>query len=410
MEDEGHEVQLADVAEITSGKRPAAVVKVACPAFPVPVIGGGGPSGFTSEALFSDGALITGRVGTLGKLFAVEGPCWPSDNSLVIRPRSVGATDPTFLRYAVTAVISGAANMNRGAANPLITQGDLGRLLIHHPSIADQRVIGGILRSLDDKIELNRRMNQALEEIARALFNSWFVDFEPVRDKAEGRQPSGMDPGTAALFPASFETLQNGRIPSGWRFAPLDEVAEFRNGLAMQRFPPHGNESLPVVKIAELNRGNTTGADRASAGLDPAYVVDSGDVLFSWSGSLMAKIWCGGRGALNQHLFKVTSKSLPRWFYYFWLLEHLPDFQLIAAGKATTMGHIQRHHLHEALVAVPPQPLLDFGSRVIEPLLSRIVLGNAESGTLQTLRDALLPKLLSGALRATGGPGELQDA
>ena len=183
------------------------------------------------------------------------------------------------------------------------------------PPLAEQKAIAAVLGAPDDKFELNRRMSATLESIARALFQSWFVDSNPAER------------------------------PKDWREVSLDSIATFLNGLALQKFPPAADDSLPVIKIAQLRKGATDGADRASSKLPPEYIIEDGDVLFSWSGSLEVELWCGGRGALNQHLFKVTSSKFPKWFYFLWTRHHLPDFRATAAGKATTMGHIQRHHL-----------------------------------------------------------------
>ena len=106
--------------------------------------------------------------------------------------------------------------------------------------------------------------------------------------------------------------------------------------------------------LAQLRAGSAKGAEQANTRVPPDYVIDDGDLIFSWSGSLLVELWCGGKGALNQHLFKVTSAKAPKWFCFQWLRYYLPDFQAIAADKATTMGHIRRHHLTEALVVVPP--------------------------------------------------------
>ena len=266
------------------------------------------------------------------------------------------------------------------------------------PSLLTQRAIANILGTLDDKIELNRRMNETLEAMARAFFKSWFVDFDPVRAKTEGRDP-GLPKSLAGLFPDSFEDSELGEIPKGWEVRGIDEIARFLNGLALQKFPPKNSRSLPVIKIAQLRTGNIAGADVASADLDSDYVVDDGDVLFSWSGSLMCVLWTGGRGALNQHLFKVTSAEFPKWFYYLWIHQHLADFRHIAAGKATTMGHIQRHHLSDAKVVVPGRDTLKTASHALSPLVERIITTRIESRTLAALRDALLPKLISGELR-----------
>jgi type I restriction enzyme, S subunit len=121
------------------------------------------------------------------------------------------------------------------------------------PSIDEQRAIAHILGTLDDKIELNRRMNETLEAMARAIFKSWFVDFDPVRAKAEGRDP-GRPEYIAQLFPDHFESCELGEIPAGWKVKALDKVAHFLNGLALQKYPPEGDKYLSVIKIAELRK------------------------------------------------------------------------------------------------------------------------------------------------------------
>lgn len=256
------------------------------------------------------------------------------------------------------------------------------------------------LRVLDDRIDNLRQTNTTLEAIAQAMFKSWFVDFDPVRAKADGREPEGMDAATAALFPSEFEDSELGPIPKGWRVCPLDSIADYLNGLALQKYPPESDaEFLPVIKIAQLRAGHTNGADRASARLKPEYIVEDGDVLFSWSGSLEVEVWCGGRGALNQHLFKVTSTEVPKWFYYFATRLHLPSFRDTAAHKATTMGHIQRRHLTEAKIALPPPDVMEALSAVAAPLFERRIDNALQTRTLTKLRDTLLPRLISGKLR-----------
>jgi type I restriction enzyme S subunit len=286
-----------------------------------------------------------------------------------------------------------------GSTMPKLTQANMNRIPVVRPPQAHQERIAHILGSLDDKIELNRRMNETLEAMARALFKSWFVDFDPVRAKAEGRQPSGMDAETAKLFPSEFEQSELGDIPKGWRVAALDEIADFRNGLALQNFRPvEGEQRLPVVKIAQLRTGSPDSGEWARADIDPSCVLQDGDVVFSWSGSFTVVVWCGGRAALNQHLFRVTSSTHPKWFYLHWLLEHLSEFQLIASAKATTMGHIQRHHLTAAKCVVPPRGVLGSATSLFEGLLMRRVTADLEARTLAATRDGLLPKLLSGEL------------
>ncbi len=275
--------------------------------------------------------------------------------------------------------------------------------------VREQQSIADALSALDSRIFLLRQTNATLESITQALFKSWFIDFDPVRAKAEGREPEGMDAAMAALFPAEFEESALGSIPKGWAVRSLDSFATYLNGLALQKYPPESEEEfLPVIKIAQLRAGHTSGSDKASAKLKPEYVVRDGDVLFSWSGSLEVEIWCGGDGALNQHLFKVTSKDVPKWFYYLATKHFLPGFRDIAAHKATTMGHIQRRHLSEARLPVPPEPVLQALSSVVAPLLERRVTGALQARDLAALRDSLLPRLIAGKLRLPEAPAEVE--
>jgi len=285
-----------------------------------------------------------------------------------------------------------------GATMPNLNTAILSATPFVQPSLPKQRAIARVLAALDDKIDLNRRMSGTLEALARALFKSWLVDFDPIRGTADGRD-LGLPKKLARLFPSAMEGSEIGDVPRGWEVRGLDSVARFVNGLALQKYPAMDGRALPVIKIAQLRAGSTVGADLASADIDPDFVVQDGDVLFSWSGSLMCTIWAGGTGALNQHLFKVNSTQHPKWLYYLWIQRHLADFRHIAAGKATTMGHIQRHHLSDAKVVVPPRELVEALDVILGPLLERSWRRLQESRTLAALRDTLLPRLISGKLR-----------
>jgi type I restriction enzyme S subunit len=274
-----------------------------------------------------------------------------------------------------------------------------------------QRRIASVLGSLDDKIELNRRMNRTLERMAQALFKSWFIDFDPVRAKADSDPTAGGLPDhLAALFPDRLVDSELGEIPEGWEVKALDEIAHYLNGLACQKHPPvEGRKSLPVIKIRELRQGITANSDRASADVATKYIVEDGDILFSWSGSLLVSIWCNGRGVLNQHVFKVTSGMYPKWYFYHGTKHHLEEFQRIAAGKATTMGHIQRHHLSSAKLAVPGDDILKAASEVLGAAIDRRINAMRQARTLALLRDTLLPKLLSGELEVPKAEAAVEE-
>ena len=294
-------------------------------------------------------------------------------------------------------------------------EGTSGRQRVSWQAIADYEIpdfsslersgIGGVLSSIDNLISNNRRVNQALEVMARTLFKAWFVDFEPVRAKLEGRWQRGQSlPGLPAhlyeIFPDRLVESELGEVPEGWGMRSLDSIANYLNGLALQKFPPESDdEFLPVIKIAQLRAGNTKGADRASARIKPEYVVVDGDILFSWSGSLEVEVWNGGRGALNQHLFKVTSDTVPKWFYFFATRHHLQRFRAIAADKATTMGHIQRKHLTDARIAIASPEGMKIFDIAIAPLFDQLVSNAQQSRSLAQMRDSLLPRLISGELR-----------
>ena len=297
---------------------------------------------------------------------------------------------------------------NSGGSRRAITKAHIESFEIPLPPLNVQQAIAAALSALDDKIELNRRMNETLEAMAQAIFRDWFVDFGPVRRKMAGvTDPAAImgglspDPVTAAklanLFP---DTLGEDELPVGWSEKPLDQIADFLNGLALQKFPAQpGESSLPVIKIAELRGGISDKSNRASRDLPERYIIRDGDFLFSWSGSLMAKVWTEGEGALNQHLFKVSSTKYPQWFYARWVHHHMPEFQSIAASKATTMGHIQRGHLSSATTVCPPDNLFDEMSKVMDPLWQRAIHNDLQNLTLAETRDYLLPRLMSGEVR-----------
>lgn len=235
---------------------------------------------------------------------------------------------------------------------------------VNLPPLDQQKKIANILGSLDEKIELNRRMNETLEQLGQALFCHYFVD-----------------------NPAA----------KSWGKKPLDEIANFLNGLAMQKYPKiNGQRTLPVIKIREMSSGITDSTDIASANIPEEYIVHDGDLLFSWSGTLMVKFWSGGDGALNQHLFKVTSDKYPEWLYYYWTKYYLGQFISIAKSKATTMGHIQRKHLKQAEVIIPPN--IEEMTSKFTSIIDQIKTNLFEINSLVNIRSSLLPKLISGEI------------
>lgn len=339
------------------------------------------PSGKVTEFQEND-ILISNIRPYFKKIWKADRNGCCSNDVLCIRASNDVDTD--FLYYLLSQDLFFAYVMS-GAKGCKMPRGDKEQIMnweIVIPSEKeDQRRIASILSSLDRKIELNNKINADLEEMAQAIFKNWFVDFEPFKD-------------------GKFVDSELGMIPEGWKVGTLTEIASYMNGLAMQKFPPENNEdSLPVLKIKELGQGFCgTDSDRCSCNIKDECRIHNGDVIFSWSGTLLVDVWCGGDCGLNQHLFKVTSKDYPKWFYYYWTKHHLQEFIHIAKDKAVTLGHIKRGHLEEAMVAIPDNDSMEKAHELFEPILSKMISLRLENSRLSTLRDTLLPRLMSGEI------------
>ena len=273
---------------------------------------------------------------------------------------------------------------------PHLKKTDFDKLILPYPDRETQDYIGELYYSLSSKIETLRDQNQTLEELAQTLFKRWFVEFEFPNENGQPFKSSG----------GKMVESELGEIPEGWEIKPLSSIADYLNGLACQKYPVISDEEkLPVLKIKELGNGINDNTDWATSNVDEKYIIESGDVIFSWSGTLMLKIWDGERCVLNQHLFKVTSDAFPDWFIFQWTNFHLNHFIAVAKSKATTMGHIKRSHLDEAMCFVPTKGIFDQCNGAFTKILESFKNNNQEIQSLTQLRDTLLPKLMSGELR-----------
>jgi type I restriction enzyme S subunit len=285
-------------------------------------------------------------------------------------------TDYLFLYYLMVFKKRYIENMGTGTTFKEISGGAMKQIPVFVPSnIKEQKAISSILGALDDKIENNEKINNHLEQVARAFFKSWFIDFEPF----------------------------DGEMPIDWQVGNLTDIASYLNGLTMQRFRPmEGENGLPVLKIKELRQGICdSSSDLCSPSINPDYIVRDGDVIFSWSGSLLVDFWCGGDCGLNQHLFKVASQKYDKWFYYSWTHHHLERFIALAADKATTMGHIKRSDLENAKVLIPSERDYQEVGKLLTPVYEHLICNRIENRKLALLRDTLLPLLMSGELSVT---------
>jgi type I restriction enzyme S subunit len=270
------------------------------------------------------------------------------------------------------------------------------------PEMDEQRAIASVLTALDAKIELNGRMNETLEAIAGVIFKSWFVNFDPVRAKAEGRESSPAE-FIANAFPGNFVDSELGPIPSAWDVGALYDRADYINGLAFGAGDfSQGRVGLPVIKIGELKDGITSQTKFTLKDLDRKYRIKAGDILFAWSGSpdtsIDIFIWTGVDGWLNQHIFKIEVQHPEERVYVYFLLRFFkPVFIEVARNKQTTgLGHVTAQDLKRLKTPVPSKDALRAFNRVAEPLFQRAYCCRQESVTLRAIRDALLPKLMSG--------------
>ena len=185
-----------------------------------------------------------------------------------------------------------------------------------------------------------------------------------------------------------------------WEEATLLDIASYKNGLAMQKFRPEGDDpGLPVLKIKELGQGSCgPDAEMCRSNIDESVRIYDGDLVFSWSGTLLLDFWAGGDAGLNQHLFKVTSEKYPSWFVYMWTKYHMRRFIALAKDRATTMGHIKRSALAEAKVLIPSADGLNKLTEQMQPVVDQIIGLKVEARKLGELRDTLLPKLMSGEI------------
>lgn len=251
---------------------------------------------------------------------------------------------------------------------PSIKASDIENLEIDLPPIEEQKKIASVLLGLIRKMAYNIAINDNLQQQAQAIFEKEFL---------------------------AIQTL-----PEGWKQASLIDIADYQNGLAMQKYRPEDGEiGIPVLKIKELRQGCCDDSSEVcSPNIKRDYIIHDGDVVFSWSGSLLVDLWCGGICGLNQHLFKVTSTKYDKWFYYAWTKHHLNRFIAVAADKATTMGHIKRDELAKAEVLIPAKDDYKRIGELLKPTYGLIIANRIENKRLSETRDTLLPKLMSGEI------------
>jgi len=293
-----------------------------------------------------------------------------------------------------------------GSTMPILNKSSFSAIKIEIPSLLEQREIAALFASLDDRIALLRETNTTLEAIAQALFKSWFVDFDPVRAKQQGCEPEGMDASTAALFPDSFEESELGLVPNGWTTCPVYDLGTYINGAAYKAFDPNlARRGLPIIKIAELKAGVTLQTAYSDVAMPEKYRIQTGDILFSWSGnpdtSIDTFVWAYDQAWLNQHIFRVIPHAVKERSFLLRILKHLrPVFAELARNKQTTgLGHVTVSDLKHLQVIKPKKTVLEYFDKAVAPIHDTMFNNEKIIQNLIALRDTLLPRLISGQLR-----------
>jgi type I restriction enzyme S subunit len=283
------------------------------------------------------------------------------------------------------------ANVFVGSTVPSLRLDHITDLKLTFPSFIIQQKIAAVLSSLDSKIELNNKINAELEAMAKTLYDYWFVQFDFPDSDGKPYKTSGGK--------MVWNNELKREIPDGWEVGTLLDIADYMNGLPCQKFRPTSDEFYRVIKIREMNEGFSVNSEFVSPDIPEKAIIENGDVLFSWSASLDVKIWTGGKGALNQHIFKVSSQKFPKSFYFYQLLNYLQHFKMMDENRKTTMGHITQEHLQQSRISIPTKKLTLALDKIIAPIFNKKMVNEIENKTLSELRDWLLPMLMNGQVR-----------
>jgi type I restriction enzyme S subunit len=330
---------------------------------------------------------ITGDGVTFGRSCIVPErvlPACVNQHVSIIRPNR-RECDPGYLLSVLThpATKGYIESFNSGGSRRAITKGHIESFEIPLPPLAEQKAIAAVLGALDDKIELNRRMNATLEAMARALFQSWFVDFDPVRAKLDGRPPAALDPATAALFPSSFDETALGHIPHGWEVKTLGEVIELAYGKPLKA---EDRKNGPVCVY---------GAN-GPVGWHDKKLVSGPGIVVGRKGNPGVVTWTHGDFYPIDTTFYVEPIGACRSLYFLYYALSLHNLANLSADSA--VPGLNRNHAYMSKQVIPSQPVLTAFDSQIAPIFAAIHANEEQSRSLATVRDTLLPKLLSGEL------------
>jgi len=351
----------------------------------IPIVSSSGVSGYHSDVGVRGPGVVTGRYGTIGQVFYLKEDYWPLNTTLWVK--DFHDTDPLFASYLLRTI--DFESCNDKSSVPGVNRNDLHQIRVRVPPPREQKAIATMLGSLDDKIELNRRMNATLEAMARAFFQSWFVDFDPVRAKLDGRQPTGLNRATAELFPNEFEDSELGPIPKGWEVLPLGDLIELAYGKALK---------------ADDRREGPIGVygSNGLVGWHNEKLVKGPGIVVGRKGNPGVVTWVHDDFFPIDTTFYVVPSDRCRSLHFLNYALQTHDLPNLSADSA--VPGLNRNHAYMSKQLVPPPDVLMAFDNYAVPLLKRVRLNEHRSRSLATIRDALLPKLLSGELRLNSGP------
>lgn len=406
---------LSEIAEITMGQSPSGS-KCNEEGVGIPLLNGPTEFGqhhptpvqFTTDArktahprdlLFCVRGSTTGRMNWANREYAIG-------RGIASLRHKEGMEFQPFLRAVIEFHLSGLLAEATGSTFPNVSFSQLHRLRCYLPPLPEQKAIADILGSLDDKIELNRRTNETLEAMARAIFKSWFVDFDPVHAKSKGRQPDGMDAETAKLFPSSFEESEIGRIPKEWNLTPFSETVEILSGGTPKTtvvefwggnipwFSVVDSPNDSDVFVMETEKTITQSGVDASA----TQVLPFGTTIISARGTVGKVCITGVPTAMNQSCYGLRGRFGDKGFFTYYSTRFLVS-TLQNHSHGSVFATITRSTFDGVNVITPSLEIIRAFENNVDLLLCRIRSNLIERRVLSSIRDALLPRLLSGDLR-----------
>jgi type I restriction enzyme S subunit len=382
----------------------------------ISVYGSNGLIGYTAEANSSKNTIVIGRVGSYcGSVHFSKNSCWVTDNA--IKATVKDDNDPFFLYYVLKHL--NLNNWRSGSGQPLLNQATLNAIEALIPPASAQRLISKFLLAMDDRITLLRETNEILETIAHSLFKSWFVDFDPVRAKKEGRKPEVMDEATAELFPNSFEQSEFGEIPKGWQQGKLADLASFQNGYAFKG-KDWTESGHPVIKIGNVKPrlisfdGCSFVSQQTVNGLD-RFKLHRGDLLVGMTGyvgetGLVPQV--SPSAYLNQRVGRFSTKTGSSNIGFVYCLARSKEFKNFAENQAhgSAQANVSGDDLLKFPTVIPDAKILSIFNLITFPLIDAIISNYEKEQTLLDLRDTLLPRLISGQLRLPDAEEQIEAA